>query len=452
MSKKDRPASGSDADKVIHVVFGPGGGRAIDANDRRAEPSDPSPAPGGREPVSDLFTGTEVTRLLGITAGRLRSLDRAGIVRPTGRRKGRRAYTFPDIIALRAARDLLAKRVRLRDVARAVDNIRAQIPKVTRPLAELRIVSDGKRVVLKSSTFSYEPLTGQLVLDFDVKALRDDVVRVLRPPVGKERARTAYDLYVRASQLDEDPATLDQAEALYKRALELDPWLAIAYTNLGKHPLPPRRGGGGRAPLRKALSLDGVQPEAQYNLGYVMLERGRAREAIDFFKGAIASDPQFADAYFNLAMAYEQAGEPGKARPCWRKVPGDRAHGDVGRDRQEAPLTGALAGEVRTDEAARPGLGRDAHAHAVARASPRRRTRSCRRPSASPAGRQRGGARGRRCRRCRGRRRGSRRPPCTGNRRRRPTDRPARWRARAACCPDRPPRSRSRRTRPSRRA
>ena len=38
-----------------------------------------------------------------------------------------------------------------------------------------------------------------------------------------------------------------------------------------------------------------------------------------FFKGAIASDPQFADAYFNLAMAYEQAGEPARARPCWRK-------------------------------------------------------------------------------------------------------------------------------------
>jgi len=32
-----------------------------------------------------------------------------------------------------------------------------------------------------------------------------------------------------------------------------------------------------------------------------------------------ASDPQFADAYFNLAMAHEQAGEQGKARPCWRK-------------------------------------------------------------------------------------------------------------------------------------
>ncbi len=316
MSKKDRNASGSDPDTVIHVIFGPGGGRA---EAKPPRPSDPPPPPPGREPVSDLFTGSEVAKLLGLSSGRLRSLDRAGIVSPSGRRRGRRAYTFPDIIALRAARDLLARKVRLRDVARAIDNIRASIPKVTRPLAELRIVSDGKRVVLKSGALSYEPLTGQMLLDFEVKALRDDVVRVLRPVVGRERARTAYDLYVKASRLDEDPATLDEAERLYQRALELDPWLAIAYTNLGNIRF--RRGDEAAAEelYQKALTLDARQPEAQYNLGYVMLERGRPEEAIGFFKGAIASDPQFADAYFNLAMAYEQAGDPAKARPCWRR-------------------------------------------------------------------------------------------------------------------------------------
>lgn len=314
MSKK---APDPDPAKVIHVIFGPGGGRASDAP-RAGAPSDPPP-PEGREPVSDLFSGTEVSRLLGLSAARLRTLDRAGIVSPSGRRRQHRAYTFPDLIALRAARDLLGRKVRLRDVALAVESIRASLPKVTRPLAELRVVSDGQRVVVKSSAFSYEPITGQVLLDFDVKALRDDVVRVLRPVVGRERARTAYELYVKASQLDEDPATLDEAEALYQRALQIDPWLAIAYTNVGNIRF--RRGDEDEAEklYRKALSLDAAQPEAQYNLGYVMLERGIPGEAVLFFKGAIVSDPQFADAYFNLAMAYEQAGDSPRARPCWRK-------------------------------------------------------------------------------------------------------------------------------------
>lgn len=320
MSKKDRSASG-DSDKVIHVVFGPGGGRVTSPPPplRTGEPTAPLPAPTSREPVTDMFTGPEVSRLLGISPGRLRSLDRAGIASPSGRRRGRRAYTFSDLIALRAARDLLARKVRLRDVARAIENIRTTLPKVTRPLAELRVAFDGKSVVVRSASGTFEPLTGQMVLDFEVKDLRDDVVRVLRPKVGKERARTAYELYMQASQLDEDPATMDEAEALYRRALEIDPWLAIAYTNLGNICFRRNAEEQAEALYMKALEIDASQPEAQYNLGYVMLERGRAAEAIRYFRGAIESDPRFADAYYNLAMAYEQIGDPARARPCWRR-------------------------------------------------------------------------------------------------------------------------------------
>ncbi len=317
MSKRTK----NDEEKIIHVVFGPGGGRIETKPPPResAQAEDGDAPRSGREPVSDVFSLSEVAKLLGMSSGRLRALDKNGVVAPSGRRRGRRAYTFPDLIALRAARDLLARKVRLRDVSRAVANLRSALPRVTRPLAELKLVCDGRQVVLKSETGNYEPASGQLVLDFDIKDLRDDVVRVLRPNAGKERARTAYDLYVRASQLDEDPNTLDEAERLYKRAVELDPWLAIAYTNLGNICF--RRAEEDKAVelYLRALSIDSAQPEAQYNLGYVMLERGQSREAVAYFNGAIKSDPRFADAYFNLAMAYEQTGEVDLARPCWRK-------------------------------------------------------------------------------------------------------------------------------------
>jgi DNA-binding transcriptional MerR regulator len=304
-------------DKIIHVVFGPGGGRTQRLRERAAAPLAQA-ADGSREPLTDLFTGSEIARLLPISTTRLRTLDRAGVVSPTGRRLGRRAYTFSDLIALRTAQTLLDQRVRLRDVTRAVTALKRSLPKVTRPLQELRIVSDGQRVVVRTHDGAFEPLTGQMVLDFEVKTLRDDVVRVLRPSAGRERARTAYELYLRASQLDEDPATMDEAERLYRDAMTLDPWLAIAYTNLGNVRF--RRGDPDAAEelYKKALDIDARQPEAQYNLGYVMLERGRPEVAIPLFHGAIASDSNFADAYFNLAMAYEQIGETNKARPFWK--------------------------------------------------------------------------------------------------------------------------------------
>ncbi|MDP9002907.1 MAG: tetratricopeptide repeat protein [Myxococcota bacterium] len=306
---------------VIHVAFGTGGGRvsgSIVSGGGASVTSAPAP-PGPCEPVTDLFTPREVGKLLGVSAARLRSLDRAKIVSPSGQRGKVRAYTFQDLIALRATRELLEHRVRMRDVARAIGALRHVLPRVTRPLQELRIVGDGRRVVVRVEEGSFEPLTGQMVLDFQVQSLRDDVVRVLRPETSATRARTAYEMYVQASALDEDAATYEQAEALYQRAIQIDPSLAIAYTNLGNIRF--RRGDeiGAEAMYRRAIEVDPRQPEAHYNLGYVMLERGDARVATAFFERALEGDPRFADAHFNLAMAWERLGERSHARPHWRK-------------------------------------------------------------------------------------------------------------------------------------
>ena len=325
MPKKKRSSRSSEqASKVIHVAFGPGGGRiAPDWQAQMGTPvapsAEPDSAPGQREPVSDVYTQTEVANLLKLTRGRLQSLARAGIVVPSGRQRGRRAYTFGDVIALRAARDLLERKVRLRDVARAIERIRRMLPTVTRPLSELRIASDGKQVVVRSTEGSFEPLTGQMLMDFQVRQLREDVVRVLRPRVGHDRKRMAYELYLRGSQLDESPETMAEAEALYRKAVEVDPWLAIAYTNLGNIRF--RSGDEAQAEIlyRDALRIEANQPEAQYNLGYMMLHRGRPADSIRFFEGAIDNDPCFADAHFNLAMAHEQLGQPDKARRFWQR-------------------------------------------------------------------------------------------------------------------------------------
>jgi tetratricopeptide (TPR) repeat protein len=306
---------------VIHVTFGSRGGRVDGAvPGARTSASSDSQPPGGREPVSEVYTVREVASLLGVSETRVRSLDRSKIVSPSGQRGAKRAYTFQDLIALRATRELLEHRVRLRDVARAIGALRAALPRVTRPLQQLRIIGDGRRVVVRlPDTGSFEPITGQMVLDFEVQALHDDVVRVLRPQTSSDRAAAAYDLYVQASGLDESPDTFDLAEDLYRRAITLDPSLAIAYTNVGNIRF--RRGdeAGAETLYRQAIEIDRQQPEAHYNLGYVMLERGNARVAAEYFERALEGDPRFADAQFNLAMALEQLGDRARARLHWKK-------------------------------------------------------------------------------------------------------------------------------------
>src|SRR5882757_627012 len=161
-----KPAGG----EVIHVAFGPGGGRIQHALPvpAAAEPPPLPPAPSTGEPVTDVFSPREVSKLLGLTVSRLRNLDKSNVVSPSATRNGRRAYTFQDLIALRATHGLLAQNVRLKDVVQAIGALKRALPRVTRPLQELRIVSDGRKVVVKGEDGSFEPVSGQMVLDFQV--------------------------------------------------------------------------------------------------------------------------------------------------------------------------------------------------------------------------------------------------------------------------------------------
>jgi tetratricopeptide (TPR) repeat protein len=315
----EKPTTGN----VIRVVFGPGGGRVprdVCGGIAAAPTHAPQPnAPQPKTAVAEVFTRREASKLLRVSDAHLRALGRAGVVVASGRRRGKPAYTFQDLIALRTARELFAHRVPLREVIQAVERLRETLPRVTSPLHELRVVSEGRRVVVKLSDGPFEPSTGQRVLDFEAERPRDDVVRVLRPKRSEPRLREAFELYAKGAEMDETLSTLGEAEELYRRAIQLDPSLAMAYTNLGNVRF--RRGdiAGAETLYQQALDIDPKQAEAHYNLGYVRLERGEPEKAVVFLEQAVEADPAFADGHFNLAMAYEQLNARDKAQPHWQR-------------------------------------------------------------------------------------------------------------------------------------
>src|SRR3954471_12052176 len=72
--------------EVIHVAFGPGGGRiqhadasppAVRTPAAGAASDASSPASQRTEPVTDVFSPREVAKLLGLTPAKLRSLEKA---------------------------------------------------------------------------------------------------------------------------------------------------------------------------------------------------------------------------------------------------------------------------------------------------------------------------------------------------------------------------------------
>ena len=307
-------SEGSDRDNVIRVGFG------VDGRLTRAsslEPAPSQPAPPRSDPRDGLYTVAEVARLFGYKPSRLRYWHRSGLLGPSARVRGRNYYTFQDLVGVRAAKALLEQGVPLQKVRRSVESLREAFPKTTQPLSELRVLADGRTVLVQDDAGTYEPTTGQAVLDFRIDGLESDVIRLLHFD-HDDRSR-AYEHYLEGCRFDEDEQTYDEAEQAYQKALSLDPTLSNALTNLGN--LEYRRDHLDIAEryYRRALECDPEQPEALYNLGFLYFERDEVEEAVVMFRDALKSDPSFADAHFNLAMALEERGEGEAARPHWRR-------------------------------------------------------------------------------------------------------------------------------------
>jgi superkiller protein 3 len=103
---------------------------------------------------------------------------------------------------------------------------------------------------------------------------------------------------------------MEEAIPCFKKAIALNPKLAVAHNNLG-HAL----NGKGQmeeaiACYQKAIELDPKYAPAQYSLGLVLYRKGKMEEAIACWKKAIELDPKFAVAHNNLADVLANAEDP----------------------------------------------------------------------------------------------------------------------------------------------
>jgi tetratricopeptide (TPR) repeat protein len=268
--------------------------------------------PGSEQP---LLSYRDVAGLLGLDESRLRYWSQTGLCGPSVRRSGRQYFTFTDLVQVKAAKELVERGVPVQRVRRAIDALRATLPQLDRPLERLRVCSDGERVVVLEQEAAFEPATGQLVMEFELAPLSDDAARVVGLPTRScaddvESAYATFASAVAAEDAGDDAA----AERFYTRALELDPALAAAHTNLGN--ILHRRGqrGDARERYERALTLDPEQTEARFNLANLLDELGEQELALAEYRRVVAASPDFGDGHFNLARALEKAGRRVEAR------------------------------------------------------------------------------------------------------------------------------------------
>jgi tetratricopeptide (TPR) repeat protein len=269
-----------------------------------------------RAQAERIYGMRELTRILTLTPRRAGQLRRLGLLH------GDSGYTFRDLLALRAAGALLDAGASVRQMRQALDALRTRNPGLEQPLAELRLVLEGGRVLAQSDRVKFEPRTGQTVLDLDTPSLEaaaaatlvTGLVRPLAPPV--EQAETWFE---RASEWDGDPAQWDDAVTAYRRVVAIDPTYAAAWNNLGL--LLHRMGkyDEARDAYAAALQQDARCHEAVYNLGSLAEDRNDVDEAVRCYRRALDLSPDYADAHFNLAGTLARSGHAHEAVGHWQR-------------------------------------------------------------------------------------------------------------------------------------
>jgi tetratricopeptide (TPR) repeat protein len=262
-----------------------------------------------QETIHRHYTLAELTELVGVPRGRIRSWIRAGLVQPPAKERGEVRFNFQQITAVTTLAKLTQAGVKVSRLRRCLDQLRAWFPDVEDPLARLALLEqETGHVLIRLEDGQLAEPTGQQHFDFDGDAkTQKPTAPCIRSEPWRQRAH-----YL------EDAGELEAAELAYRQALledGPDPGLCFNLGNvlfgLGRKEQAVER-------YRQAVEVDNNYPEAWNNLGSALEELNHLQEAIDAYRRAITLNLGYADPYHNLADLLDQIGQRKEAQPMWQ--------------------------------------------------------------------------------------------------------------------------------------
>lgn len=268
--------------------------------------------------MKHTYSRAEVCRLLSVTERQLRAWEKNSFVAAS------ETFGFTDLLALKTLAALQQGKVRPAQIRRALSALRDKLEHVRNPLAELKLYSDGRKIKVQFAGQKMEPVSGQLLLDFDA----EEISRLLAFP-GKEkrdhqageqqrRRLEAERWFEKGIDLEQTGAPLEQIVEAYEKAADLGGGSAGALVNLGTIFFNQRKWREAEKYYVRALEADPEYALAHFNLGNLFDERGDRAKAMVHYQTALQLNPNYADAHYNLAVLHQAANQPLKAVRHWK--------------------------------------------------------------------------------------------------------------------------------------
>ena len=263
------------------------------------------------------YSRAEVCRKFGISAQQLRAWEKQDLVSSSG------SFSFSDILALRTLIGLRASKIPAAQIKRALHALRHKLKEVHNPLTELKIYSQGRKIQVQFAGQKMEPISGQLLLDFDQSEI-NKLTAFPGRPVEKNMAqaiktrREAEHWFEKGLELEQAGAPVKDIIEAYSKASEIDPGSAGALVNLGTVYFNLHNWRQAEEYYRKALEVDSEYALAHFNLGNLYDERSDRSKALNHYLAAIRIHPNYADAHYNLALLHQSSGQPLKAVHHWK--------------------------------------------------------------------------------------------------------------------------------------
>lgn len=244
--------------------------------------------------MKQAWSVSEVAGLLSVTPEVARALVDSVFEGP------RDVLSFQDLHLVRTAHRLSTQKLNKTRITEALSHVRNEQP-ADAPLSAVTLRTLGKELVVETAHTRWNAASGQHLLDLGAVPGRGS--NWLRPLPNRD----AHALFSTAAALEEsDPeAALDA----YAEAVAADPHHADAHVNLGRLLHQFGRLREAEAHYVAALVSRPTDATATFNLAVVLEDLGRLDDAIARYQETLELDPQVSDAYFNLARLYEKKGE-----------------------------------------------------------------------------------------------------------------------------------------------